>query len=124
MNRCVLAFVVASALSTPALAQRMFERDVLRGDFRVTAPPEAELNDKPVRLAPGARIRNAQNMIQLSGGLIGQKLLVNYRLDGLGQVQDVWILSEAEAAKTPWPRTREEAQSWAFDPALQRWSKP
>jgi hypothetical protein len=124
MNRCVLALVVALAAALPAHAQRLFERTALRGELQVTAPPEALLNGKPVRLAPGARIRNEQNMLQLSGTLLDRMLVVNYTLDGFGQVREVWILSAAEAARQPWPRSSAEAEAWVFDPTLQRWSKP
>jgi hypothetical protein len=124
MTRCVLAVLLALAATLPAHAQRVFERTALRGELVITAPPEARLNGKPVRLAPGARIRNPQNMLQLSGSLLERKLLVNYTLDGMGQVHDVWILSQAEASRQPWPRTPAEAQAWAFDSTNQRWAKP
>jgi hypothetical protein len=124
MNRCAVVFSVALAFALPAQAQRVFESDALRGELVVTAPPEALLNGKPARLSPGVRIRNQQNMIQLSGSLLQQKILVNYTLDGLGQVRDVWMLTEDEARKLPWPRTLEESQRWRFDPTLQRWTKP
>ena len=124
MNRCVLALLLAVVAAFPAHAQRTFERSALRGELVIVAPPEARLNGVSVRLAPGARVRNPQNMLQLSGSLLEQKLLVHYTLDGQGLVQDVWILSQAEAAKQPWPRTPTEAQAWIFDPTLQRWSKP
>jgi hypothetical protein len=124
MTRCVVALLIFFVLALPAQAQRLFERTALRGELVVKAPPEALLNGKPVRLAPGSRIRNPQNMVQLSGTLLEQKLLVHYTLDGFGEVQNVWILSEAEAAKQPWPRSAAEAQAWIFDPTLQRWSKP
>jgi hypothetical protein len=124
MTRCAIALLLSLAAALPAHAQRLFERNALRGELVVTAPPEAKLNGKDVRLAPGSRIRNAQNMVQLSGSLLGQMLLVNYTLDGFGQVNDVWILSAEEAARQPWPKTAAEAQAWTFDPTLQRWSKP
>jgi hypothetical protein len=115
---------LACLAALPAQAQRLFERNALRGELVITAPPEARLNGQAVRLSPGARIRGVQNMIQLSGSLIDQKLLVNYTLDGFGQVHEVWVLSPAEAARQPWPKTVNEAQAWIFDPVLQRWSKP
>ena len=124
MNRCVFVFLSALAFALPAQAQRVFENNALRGELLVTAPPESLLNGKPVRLSPGARIRNQQNMIQLSGSLLQQKMLVNYTLDGMGQVRDVWVLTEEEARRLPWPRTPEESQRWSFDPTLQRWTKP
>jgi hypothetical protein len=124
MIRCVLALLLALAAALPAQAQRTFERSALRGELVIVAPPEARLNGQPVRLAPGARVRNPQNLLLLSGSLLEQKLLVHYTLDGQGQVQDVWILSAAEAARQPWPKTPVEALAWIFDPTLQRWSKP
>jgi hypothetical protein len=124
MTRCVLALIAALAFALPAHAQRVFERDALRGELVIVAPPEARLNGKSVRLAPGARIRNAQNLLQLTGSVLEQKLLVHYTLDGFGQLQNVWILTETEAAKSPWPTKPEEAATWRFDPTQQVWMKP
>jgi hypothetical protein len=124
MYRCATALLLALTLALPAQAQRTFENTALRGELVVTAPPQALLNGKPVRLAPGVRIRNQQNMIQLSGSLLEQKLLVHYTLDGMGLVRDVWILTDEEAQRRPWPRSVEESQRWSFDPTLQRWTKP
>ena len=124
MLRCVLAFMLALAATLPVQAQRVFQPSALRGELVVTQPPEALLNGKPVRLSPGARIRNPLNMLQLSGSLLGQKLAVNYTLDPAGELRDVWILTEAELAKKPWPATAEQAQAWVFDSTMQRWSKP
>jgi hypothetical protein len=124
MNRCAIALLVALVLSLPAHAQRVFENNALRGELVLKAPPEALLNGKPVRLSPGVRIRNQQNLIQLSGSLLEQRLVVNYTLDGMGQVREVWLLTEEEARRQPWPRTVEESQRWVFDPTLQRWTRP
>ena len=124
MTRCAFALLLALAIALPAQAQRLFERNALRGELVVTMPPEVLLNGKPARLAPGARIRNAQNLLQVSGAVIDQKLLVHYTLDGFGQIQNVWILTEAEAAKRPWPTTPEESAKWTFDPVQQAWVKP
>jgi hypothetical protein len=49
---------------------------------------------------------------------------VNYTVDTLGLVKDVWILTPGEMANRPWPTTTLEAQSWLFDPVAQRWVKP
>jgi hypothetical protein len=124
MKRCAFALLAALTFALPAQAQRVFEDNALRGELLIKAPPEALLNGKPARLAPGARIRNQQNLVQVSGALLGQKWVVNYTLDGMGQVRDVWLLTEEEARRLPWPRTPEEARTWRFDPTLQRWTKP
>jgi hypothetical protein len=81
-------------------------------------------NGKPVRLAPGVRIRDQQNLIQLTGTLIDRKLVVNYTTDGMGLIREAWILTDEEARRQPWPRSVEESQRWQFDPTMQRWTKP
>ena len=73
-----------------------------RGVLRVTLPPEVLLDGRPARLAPGARIRGRNNLMLVSGVLIGQDLPVRYTLDMLGLVHEVWVLTPAEvAAGTP-----------------------
>ena len=136
MHRCALnrralllgglfaTLAICAAAPARAQAPRVFPATALRGVIEVTAPPEILLNGQPSRLSPGSRIRGSNNMMQLSGTLVGQKLLVNYTLDPLGQPHDVWVLREDEAARKPWPRTTEEAQTWSFDPSAQTWTKP
>ncbi|CAD5374162.1 conserved exported hypothetical protein [Rubrivivax sp. A210] len=127
MNRCIPSALAALAVwAAPAAAQlsRNFPADALRGEIVVTAPPEILLNQQPARLAPGARIRGSDNLLLLSGALLGQRLLVNYSFDTLGLVREVWLLNADEAARTPWPVSVEQAQSWSFDPASQTWTRP
>ena len=121
---CVAAVLAGLAGGAVAQVQRVFPQNALRGTLVVTDPPEIALNDKPARLAPGARIRDAANMGMLSGSLVGQRLLVHYTVDTLGLVHDVWILTPQEAAKRPWPATPQQAQEWLFDPVAQTWSRP
>ena len=112
-------------LALPLIAQaRPFPADALRGDLVVTAPPEVRINGQPQRLAPGTRIRDAENRQVLSGTLVGQKRLVHYTRSADGLLREVWLLTPAEAAVQPWPRTPAEAASWRFDPLGQRWIKP
>ena len=74
------ALVVLSATFTTspvaAQVQRTFPQTALRGALVVGEPPEITLNGRPARLAPGARIRNQANMLQMSGSLTGVRLLV------------------------------------------------
>ena len=129
MLRAALAFVLAVAGFVPpdlsfAQLQRQFPKNALRGSIVVGEPPAVVLNGRETRFAPGARIRNQANMIALSGSLVGAKLLVHYTLDSMGQLGDVWILTPEEAAKRPWPATREQAETWLFDASTQTWSRP
>jgi len=131
MTRCAsvtLALAIAvGALATPPAAaqlQRPFPATALRGDLRFEQPPKVVLNGQAARLAPGARIRGADNLLRLSGGLVGQSHTVHYTVDPYGLLMDVWLLSDAERARQPWPRTPAEAAAWRFNPAAQAWSKP
>ena len=125
MNRCVLMAALALTMAGAVSAQtsRPFPAHALRGALVVVQPPEVQLNGQAARLAPGSRIRGADNMVQMSGTLVGAKLLVHYTLDPIGLVQDVWILTPDEAARRPWPSKPAEAQAWLFNPAAQAWTR-
>ena len=111
MNRCTfrlataLLLTLSAALSTwPALAQtdgppvvRDFPKAALRGEMVVLAPPEISMDGKPDRLSPGARMRDSNNQLVLTGPFVNQTLMVNYLRDTMGLVQQVWILTNAEA---------------------------
>jgi hypothetical protein len=129
MNRCAALVVLAALLlatALPALAQmqRNFPANALRGELLVQQPPDVQLNGRAARLAPGARIRGADNLLQMSGALSGQRLVVHYTLDNAGQLMDIWVLTPAELARRPWPSTPQQAQQWVFDPVAQVWSRP
>ena len=116
MNRCnrllfkpasrrrLLALSLAASLSgfavtAPAqIGPRPFPPNAQRGTLVVTYPPIIQLNGQADRLSPGARIRGMNNMLILSGALVGQTLLVNFVRNPSGEVQDVWVLTDAEAA--------------------------
>ena len=120
----VLLTGCAFAAPVAAQVQRTFPPTALRGAIVVGDPPEITLNAKPARLAPGARIRDPNNMLALSGTLVGARLLVHYTVDPLGLVDNVWILTAEEAERRPWPETARQAAEWLFDPVAQTWSRP
>jgi hypothetical protein len=126
MLRFITAFAAAAFFSLPAAAQvqRAFPQNALRGAIVIGVAPEIQLNGAVARLAPGARIRDANNMAVVPSGLIGGRYLVNYTVDTSGLVKEVWILRPDEAAVRPWPATPAEAQAWFFDPVGQVWIKP
>jgi len=130
MLRCVLAAALAGAAIvtavTPAVAQpnRRFTAQALRGELSFDQPPAVRLNGDAARLAPGARIRGQNNLLQMPASLAGQRLQVNYTLDLNGQILDVWILTPQERDRKPWPENIEQARKWVFNADAQAWSKP
>jgi len=105
MNRWIRA-ALAAALSLSVvhavLAQGIVReppKDVRPARMAVMAPPEIALDGKADRLSPGARIRNVQNLVVMSGSLAGHTVPVVYRRDSAGLVHDVWMLTEDEYAR-------------------------
>jgi hypothetical protein len=126
MYRCLIAAVATVAFALPAAAQvqRNFPQNALRGTITFGAPPEIQVNGKPAQLAPGSRIRGLDNLLVMSGALVGAKAVVNFTVDQSGLVRDVWILRKEEVSMKPWPETLDQARAWQFDPAAQVWIKP
>jgi hypothetical protein len=114
MNRCfakptaikriaahALFYWAFSVFASQAWAQevlREFPAAALRGVLEVAQPPLVLLDGKEDRLTPGARIRGPNNLLVMSGMLVGRELVVNYvREGGIGQIHEVWILTPEEA---------------------------
>ena len=103
MAACAATLTLLPALTlaqnTSDQLQRQFPEQAHRGLLRVTAPPDIELDGKPDRLSPGARIRNTDQRLVMAQQLVGQELPVNYLREGMGLVHEVWLLSPAEQAQ-------------------------
>lgn len=94
-----LLLVVATA--SAQMAVRQFPPTVKRGVMTVTAPPAIMINGSAMRLSPGVRIRGPNNMLVMSGALIGHQYAVSYLLEPQGMVREIWILSQAEVDSLP-----------------------
>jgi hypothetical protein len=104
MNRWNTTIALSLALAATTIAAQGFVReapkDVKPGIIAVSAtPPIITVDGKEDRLSPGARVRDRNNMLMLSGGLAGKTLYTVYRRDGSGLVHEVWLLNEQEYAK-------------------------
>jgi hypothetical protein len=126
MLRLATLVLAAVCLVAPAAAQvqRAFPQNALRGALVIGVMPDLLLNDQRARLAPGARIRDQNNMTVVPSALTGGRFLVNYNVDTSGLIKEVWILRPEEAAVQPWPSTLDQAAAWSFDPIGQVWTKP
>jgi hypothetical protein len=99
---CLALAAFSISLPPAALAQGMRReapKDVVLGQMVVTAPQIITMNGKPDRLSPGSRIHDLNNMLVLSGGIVGKTLPVVYRRDAAGLVHEAWILTPDEYAK-------------------------
>jgi hypothetical protein len=92
-------FLAATAVCAQTVV-REAPRDVKPAIIAVSAtPPIITVDGKQERLSPGARVRDRNNMLMLSGQLAGKTLYTVYRRDGAGLVHEVWLLNEEEYAK-------------------------
>ncbi len=119
MNRCASLSALAracciaslmAATAVPAWAQtnavvavRQFPPKAVRGTLLVVAPPEVVMDGKADRLSPGSRIRGSNNIMVMSGALVGQTMVVNYTREPNGMIHDVWVLSADEIRLLPVP---------------------
>lgn len=103
MKRCFSLLLLCLAFAAGAAfaqgIQRSAPKDVVLAHMSVTLPPDIALDGKPDRLSPGARIRDLNNMLVLSGSLAGRSIPVVYRRDAAGLVHEVWQLTDAEYEK-------------------------
>lgn len=88
---------MAQTLPNAEPAVRPFPVAAVRAAMVVTQPPEILIDGQPARLSPGARIRDTNNMLVMSGTIVGNTYLVNLVREHTGLVHDVWILTPAEA---------------------------
>ena len=71
--------------------------DARYGELKAFQHPQARIGDKVLRLAPGAKIYNTQNLIIMPVGM-PQQASVLYQLDINGEIIELWLLTPAEAA--------------------------
>ena len=87
---CAAASVYAQARSIP--------KDAERGYIRHLQDMVVEIGGKPLRLAPGAQIRDASNRVVMPAA-VPAGAPVKYVVDGAGMVRQAWILTPEEAAQ-------------------------
>ena len=92
--------IVATLASAQVSSIRSAPRDVKPAIINVSAtPPIIEVDGKPDRFSPGARIRDRDDRLVLTGTLAGRSVYSVYKRDSVGLVHEVWLLSEEEYLK-------------------------
>lgn len=95
-----VAALLAAVVALPLLASaRPFPADIKRGRMTPGYYPDLTMDGKPRKLSPAARIFNQDNMIDMPASLRGSGILVYYTEDANGDVKEVWILTDEEAAQ-------------------------
>lgn len=85
-----------AAILTVHAADRPFPVTAKRGTMTPAPYPEIVIDSKLRHLAPGARIWNAENLIEMPAALRGD-FTVNYTENDEGDIDRVWILNDEEA---------------------------
>ena len=95
------AFAVGLALAGAAVAQtstlRTLPEDAKRGTLSHVRENLVNLDGRQIKLAPGAQIRGANNLI-VQPTALPKDSLVKYQLNGSGELFRAWVLTKEETA--------------------------
>jgi hypothetical protein len=93
-----LAFLLCAAGGAWAQARMVaLPPNAVYGELKAFQHPVARIGDRSLRLSPGARIFNTQNLI-VQPTAMPQQSSVMYRLDANGDISEIWLLTPEEAA--------------------------
>jgi hypothetical protein len=107
-----MRFLVAllALLTGLAFAQlRTIPEEARRGQMSHLQDMVVEIDGKPVRLSPGAQIRDPDNRLVLPVSLPANSD-VRYVADDSGAVHRVWILTSQEKAQAEQPKPKPPAE--------------
>ncbi|HEY8608815.1 MAG TPA: hypothetical protein VIM12_17000 [Noviherbaspirillum sp.] len=97
-HRPLLFLFLAAQFLLPALAaDRPFPPVAKRGTMSSAPHPQIVIEGRQRQLAPGARIWNEDNLIQLPASIDVRGVPVNYTEDADGAIDRVWMLTPEEA---------------------------
>jgi hypothetical protein len=92
-----LICVLAMLFPLPSLAGRTFPGGAVYGELKAQEYPYARIGDKVYSMGPGLRIYDTTNRMILTGAL-PQEAKVLYRLGPQGELLQLWLLTDDEAA--------------------------
>ncbi|MGE5336573.1 MAG: hypothetical protein ACM3PU_02025 [Gemmatimonadota bacterium] len=88
--------LLASLGVAAQVSLRTIPADAKRGRIDAIEIGAVKIDGKVLRMAPGARILNANNLT-VTPNQVATDSSVRYQLDGMGQVRTIWILTPEEA---------------------------
>ncbi|MGH6622803.1 MAG: hypothetical protein ACREBN_02470 [Burkholderiaceae bacterium] len=86
-----LAVVLVSILLAACSSSKTLSDGSILGVMTTQQLPVVIIDGQPMRLAPGARIYNSQNL-SVTPGQVPPNTNVRYKLDASGQITQVWLL--------------------------------
>jgi hypothetical protein len=93
--------MIAATSMLPVFSARNFPEKAVRGEMKAHSYPYVKIGDKTLRLAPGGRIFNEQNLIIMPASLQSQTAQIMYTTDMNGDLSRVWLLTAQEASQYP-----------------------
>jgi len=96
------AFLLAALLAAPAVAQFRVPpvpAEAQRGVIRHLKEMAVAIDNKPVQLAPGAQIRDQQNLIVVPVAIPPGGAPADYILNADGELFRAWLLTPQELAQ-------------------------
>ena len=103
-RRFLICFLFTVTTLSALAFERPFPATVKRGTMTPGYYPQITIDGKARHLSAGARIWNQDNMIEMPTALRGSDLVVNYTENSAGDIDSVWILTTAEADRSPAPQ--------------------
>ncbi|SDM70867.1 hypothetical protein SAMN05428957_11279 [Oryzisolibacter propanilivorax] len=89
---------LAATAQAPIAGQRTFPAQAQAGTLKILDRNQAELDGKPIRLAPGLRLFNEKNALVFAHTVAQRPLAVRYvREASTGWLLTAWMLTPAEA---------------------------
>lgn len=96
----LLAIATAAAAPAALAFDRPFPTYAKRGTMFPDLYPKINIDGRPRFMTAGARIYNADNMIEMPASLPSRNVVVNYTEDDSHQIERVWILTDEEARQS------------------------
>ena len=98
LKRSTVIMLLAGCTGAAFAQLRSLPQDAERGEIRHLREMTVAIDGTERRLAPGAQIRDASNLIIVPAA-IPPGVLAKYMVDADGMVRRVWILTPAEASQ-------------------------
>jgi len=86
-----LAVLLVSIVLVACSSSKTLSDGSILGTMTTQQLPVVVIDGQPMRLAPGARIYNTQNL-SVTPGQVPPESRVRYKLDSSGQISQVWLL--------------------------------